>query len=154
MKLRLRRPNPKGGKIIMVKNIVRRRLCVAMIIFLTSGCVPLAVGTLAVGTGTGTYFYINGVLETDYKSTYDQVWTACEKTMADARAVNVQPLKEIGKGKIFAIINDEKVQIDVLYKGKNLTTVTIRVGFLGDKTASRLLHDKIEYNLPKTSGGA
>ena len=56
-------------------------------------------------------------------------------------------IREIGNGKIAAVINDEKVKIEVLYKAKNVTTVSIRVGLIGDKLASQLIHDKIGDNL-------
>jgi hypothetical protein len=69
--------------------------------------------------------------------------------MAGMRAASVQPFKEIGQGYISAVINDEKVRFDVLYKEKNLTTVAVRVGLFGNKTASRMLHDKIDDNIAK-----
>ncbi len=117
--------------------------------FLISGCVPLAVVGGAAGAGTGTYFYINGELKTDYYYSFDAVWSACEKTIADMRGVDVQPAKEIGNGKIIAFINDEKVQIAITYKAKNVTTVSIRVGLLGNKLSSQLLHDKVLDNLAR-----
>lgn len=123
--------------------------CLLTIVWLISGCEALIIGGAAAGTGTGTYFYINGGLQSDYRYSYDVVWAACEKTMAEMRALSVQPLKEIGQGQINAIINDEKVRFDVKYKERNVTTVTVRVGVLGNKTSSQLLHDKISDNIPK-----
>jgi Protein of unknown function (DUF3568). len=119
-------------------------------LFLFSGCAELIIGGAAVGAGTaGTYFYINGELKTDYTASFDEVWAACEKTVADMRGVEVVPEKEIAKGKITASINDEKVKFDITYKSKNLTTVTIRVGLIGNKLSSQLLHDKITDYLAK-----
>jgi Protein of unknown function (DUF3568). len=119
-------------------------------LFLFSGCAELLIGSAAVGAGTaGTYFYINGELKTDYTASFDEVWAACEKTVADMRGVEVVPEKEIAKGKITASINDEKVKFDISYKSKNLTTVTIRVGLIGNKLSSQLLHDKITDYLAK-----
>jgi hypothetical protein len=65
------------------------------------------------------------------------------------RGLDVEPLKEIGSGKISALIENEKVQITANYKAKNLTTVSVRVGVMGDRLASQLLHDKIADNLTK-----
>jgi len=119
-------------------------------IFLFSGCVPLVIGGAAAGAGTaGTYFYINGDLKTDYTASFDEVWSACEKTIADMRGIEVIPEKEIAKGTINTLINDEKVKFELTYKSKNLTTVTIRVGLLGSKLSSQLLHDKIADYLAK-----
>jgi hypothetical protein len=107
------------------------------------------VGGAAVGTGSGTYFYINGELKTDYYHPFDKVWSACEKTIADMHGLDVEPEKEIGTGKISAIIDNEKVSFIVQYKAKNVTTVAIRVGIMGDKLSSQLLHDKVNDNIAK-----
>ena len=118
-------------------------------IFFTSGCAAAVVGGAAAGAGSGTYFYINGELKTDYYYPLDKVWTACEKTVADMRGIDVEPVKEISSGKITAMIDNEKVQITANYKAKNVTTVSVRVGVMGDRLASQLLHDKIADNLTK-----
>jgi len=120
-----------------------------LVIFFTSGCAAAVVGGAAVGAGSGTFFYINGELKTDYYYSFEKVWSACEKTVADMRGLDVEPLKEIGSGKITALIENEKVQITANYKAKNVTTVSVRVGVMGDKLASQLLHDKIADNLTK-----
>ncbi len=111
--------------------------------FSLCGCAPLVVGVAALGAGSGTYVYVNGELKTDYYHSFDKVWTACEKTVADMKGSDVEPYKEIGLGTISAFIDDQKVQINVNYKAKNVTTVAIRVGLIGDKSASQLIHDKI-----------
>jgi hypothetical protein len=117
--------------------------------FLISGCAAAVVGGAAVGAGTGTYFYINGEMKTDYYSSFDAVWSACEKTIADMRGLDVQRDKMLAKGKIDAVIDDEKVNFSVTYKAKNVTTVSIRIGLLGNKLSSQLIHDKILDNLAK-----
>jgi len=117
--------------------------------FLISGCTAALIGGAAVGAGSGTYFYINGEMKTDYYSSFDTTWNACEKTVADMRGLDVLPEKEIGKGKISAVINDEKVKISVDYKAKDVTTVSIRVGLIGNKLSSQLIHDKVRDNLAK-----
>ena len=112
-------------------------------IFALSGCVPLVVGGAAIGGGSGAYFYINGELKTDYHYSFDRAWNACEKTVAYMNATDVLPVKEISTGTINAVIDGEKVHFVVKYKAKNLTMVAIRVGILGDKSASQRLHDKV-----------
>ena len=118
-------------------------------VFLISGCTAALVGGAAVGAGSGTYFFINGDMKTDYYHSFDATWSACQKTIADMRGVDVQPEKEIGQGKISTLIDVEKVQISVAYKAKNVTTVSIRVGLIGNKLSSQLIHDKIADNLVK-----
>ena len=124
-------------------------ILVVMGAFLISGCAAALVGGAAVGAGSGTYFYINGEMKTDYYSSFDAVWSACEKTVADMRGLDVERDKMLAKGKIDAVIDDEKVHISVIYKAKNVTTVSIRIGLLGNKLSSQLIHDKILDNLTK-----
>jgi hypothetical protein len=118
-------------------------------VFIFSGCAALVVGGAAVGASTGTFFYVSGELKTDYYASFDKVWSACEKTVADMRGVEVAPVREIAQGTITTMINDEKVNFDIKYKSKNFTTVSIRVGLMGNKLSSQLLHDKIAENLAK-----
>jgi hypothetical protein len=115
--------------------------------FLISGCELALIGVGAIGAGSGTYYYIDGNMKTDYYHSFDTTWSACQKTIADMRGVDVQPEKEIGNGKISAIINDEKVRIEVTYKAKNVTTVSIRVGLIGNKLSSQMIHDRMGDNL-------
>ena len=119
-----------------MKKINFQIVILLLVAILFSGCVPLVVGGAAVGAGTGTYFFVNGELKTDYYAPFDKVWNACEKTVADMRGIEVAPVKEIAQGKITTNINDEKAQFDVKYKSKNVTTVAIRVGLMGDKLSS------------------
>jgi hypothetical protein len=119
-------------------------------LLLFSGCAGFLIGGAAVGAGTaGTYYYINGDLKTDYQASFDEVWAACEKTVADMHGIEVVPNREIAQGTINTLINDEKVKLDVIYKSKNITTVAIRVGLIGNKLSSQLLHDKIADFLVK-----
>jgi uncharacterized protein YceK len=123
---------------------------ILFIVVLFSGCAALVVGgAAAVGAGTGTYFFVSGKLSTDYYSSFDKTWSACEKTIADMRGVEVVPVREIAQGEITTVINDEKVQFNITYKSKNFTTVAIRVGLMGNKLSSQLLHDKIAEYLAK-----
>src|SRR5271157_6186680 len=118
-----------------------------IVIFFTSGCAAAVVGGAAAGAGSGTYFFINGELKTDYYYSLDRVLSACEKTVADMRGLDVEPVKEIGSGKITAMIANEKVQITANYKAKDVTTVSVRIGVMGDRIGSQLLHDRIADNL-------
>src|SRR5512137_647643 len=122
-------PQQKGKIMRIAKGWI---VLLLMAAFLVSGCGALLVGGAAVGAGSGTYMYINGEMKTDYYFDFDQTWNACQKTVADMRGLDVLPDKEIGNGKITAMINDEKVTILVTYKAKNVTTVSVRVGLIGN----------------------
>lgn len=123
----------------------RFSLLVAVIagVFIVSGCAPAVVGGAAVGGGSGAYVYITGELKTDYPYPFDKAWNACEKTVAYMNATDVFPEKEISKGTIHAIIDGERVRFLIEYKTKDLTTVSVRVGIIGNKAASQRLHDKV-----------
>ena len=134
---------------------MKRKYFLSFILFLLfipfffSGCVPLVIGGAAAGAGAGTYYYINGELKTDYSKSFDQVWTACEKTIANMHGTEVVREKEIARGTINTTINNEKVKFDITYKSKNVTAVAVRVGLIGNKVSSQRLHDKIADNLTK-----
>src|SRR5512145_1433972 len=105
-----------------MKNAACRYILCLFALLLLSGCpAALVVGGAAVGAGTGTFFYVNGELKTEYFAPFDRVWTACEKAVADLRGTDVQPVKELAQGSIAAMINDEKVKIEVTYRAKNQT---------------------------------
>jgi len=131
-------------------NGMRGLMLSALSLFLiATGCAAVVVGGTAVGSASGTYVWVNGEMKTDYYFPFDTVWAAVEKTVADMKAVDVLPEKEIAQGKITASINDEKVTFSLKYKSKDQTTVSVRVGVLGNKLSSQLLHDKIADNLRK-----
>jgi hypothetical protein len=132
----------------MKRNSLQLFILSLLIPFIFSGCATVLVGGAAAGAGTaGTYLYMNGELKTDYNAPFDNVWAACEKTVASMNGTEVVPEKEIAKGTIRAVINDEKVKLNVMYKSKNVTTVAIRVGVLGNRLSAQLLHDRIAANL-------
>jgi len=136
----------------VLKLSVKRNLFAMLwisLFFLTCGCAALVAGGAAVGAGAGTYIFVNGELKTDYPYAFDKVWTACEKTVVDMRGTAVDPRKEISEGTISTRINDEIVKFTVKYKDKNMTTVGIRVGIVGDQNASKLIHNKVNDNIPK-----
>ncbi len=65
------------------------------------------------------------------------------------RGVEVAPAREIAQGTITTVINDEKVYFDIKYKSKSFASVSIRVGLIGNKLSSQLLHDRVAENLAK-----
>ncbi|HNU85813.1 MAG: DUF3568 family protein [Pseudomonadota bacterium] len=133
--------------------IHRKRAAVALILlagcFAFYGCPVLVVTGAAVAGGTGTYYYVEGELRTDYYFPVPGVWSAVEKTIADMKGRDVEPDRQTDGGKITAVINDEKVTFRLKYKDKDLTTLGIRVGLVGNETASKMLHDRVADHLLK-----
>jgi len=133
----------------MQKRIRRSVLLLVVGLFILTGCAAALVGGAVVGAGTGTYLFINGELKTDYNYNFDKVWSAVEKTVATMRGTEVMPAKGIGTGHIDTVINGEKVRISVTFKEKTITTVAVRVGMVGDETASRMIQANIFDTLTK-----
>lgn len=129
------------------------RAAVALILlsgfFSLYGCAVLAAGGAAVAAGTGSFYYVEGEMRTDYYFSVDNVWSAVEKTIADMKGRDVEPDKQVGDGRITAVINDEKVLFRLKYKDKNLTTLGIRVGLIGNEIASKVIHDRVADHLIK-----
>jgi len=98
-----------------MKSRTYRFILCLFVLFLLSGCAAaLVVGGAAIGASTGTYFYVNGELKTDYFAPFDKVWSASEKTVADMRGTEVERAREMAQGKISARINDERVKRNYL----------------------------------------
>jgi len=133
----------------MRRKIRRSILLLVVGLFILTGCAAALVGGAVVGAGTGTYLFINGELKTDYNYGFEKVWSAVEKTVATMRGTEVVPAKGIGTGNIDSVINGEKVRISVTFKEKTITTVAVRVGMVGDETASRMIQANIADTLAK-----
>jgi hypothetical protein len=117
------------------------------VFFLPSGCATTTGGEAA--GGISTYSYINGEWTTDYNHSFDATWSACQKSISDLRGIDVDQDRTIGNGKIKAVVNKQDVRITVLYKAKNVTTVTIKVGMIGDKDTAQMIGDKISTYLSR-----
>ena len=100
-----------------------------------------------VSVNSGRFDYQNGGLTSNYKADIDLVWAACEKSVIELKATDIQKERKISTGMIKAFIQDEQVTIKVEYVDKDLTSVSVFVGVAGNNMASRLIHDKIIGNL-------
>ena len=102
----------------------------------------LTVGSRTIGIRSGEFIYTDGYLRANYNFPMEKVWSACEKTLADLKATDVDRIKKIATGNFTAFIQDEKVRISVEYVEKEITAVSIMVGS-GNNLASQLIHDRI-----------
>ncbi len=114
------------------------------------GCnAAMVVGGKVVGVSSGKFIYEDGNLTTQFKADIEPVWQAVEKAVVDLRGWEVQKDRGISSGSVKTIISDEKVTIRVNYIGKDLTSVSIFCGVVGNQMASRIIMDKIAVNLGK-----
>jgi hypothetical protein len=117
-------------------------------LLLLTGCnAAINMNGKVAGISSGRFIYQDGGLTTNYKAYIDLVWAACEKSLTELKASDIQKERKISTGMIKAIIQDEKVTIKVEYVDKDLTSVSVFVGVAGNNIASRLIHDKIIGNM-------
>ena len=121
-----------------------------LVLLLLAGCnAAINMNGKVAGISSGRFVYQDGDLTSNYKADIDLVWKACEKSVAELKATDIQKERKISSGIIKAIIQDEKVTIKVEYVDKDLTSVSVFVGVVGNNMASRLIHDRIISNLAK-----
>jgi hypothetical protein len=109
----------------------------------------LSVGSKTIGIRSGEFMYTDGYLRTTYAFPVEKVWAACEKTLTDLKATDVDREKSIATGKFTALILDDKVRISVEYMERAMTAVSIMVGPSGNNLASKLIHERIANQLTK-----
>jgi hypothetical protein len=121
-----------------------------LFLLLLTGCnAAINMNGKVAGISSGRFVYQDGNLTSNYKADIDLVWMACEKSVTELKATGIQKERKISTGTIKAVIQDEKVVISVEYVDKDLTSVSVFVGVVGNNMASRLIHDKIIGNLAK-----
>jgi hypothetical protein len=121
---------------------IRLAALLSAIIFLY-GCALAWVGVGA-GLGVGTYRYIEGGVERDYPLAYNSVWDETNTALANLYISVTDSISDGVKGKIEAVRRDgKKVTIKLRDMGQNVTTVNIRVGFLGSRKDAERIHEEI-----------
>ena len=115
-----------------------------------TSCAPmLFLGGAA--AGVGGYKYYNDVLTVVYEASFDNTWDASVKALEDLGFTIENKTEELGSGKISTKEDEKnkKINLTLEYRSAQETEVTIRVGLLGNKTASAVIKDKIESLLFK-----
>jgi hypothetical protein len=121
-----------------------------LVFLLLTGCdAAINMNGKIASINSGKFLYQDGNLVSNYKANIDMVWQACEKSVSELKATDIQKERKISTGMIKAVIQDEKVVIKVEYIDRDLTSVSVFVGTVGNNMASRLIHDKIIGNLGK-----
>ncbi|GAB4535167.1 MAG: hypothetical protein Fur0020_02370 [Thermodesulfovibrionia bacterium] len=119
----------------------KRALLLMIILPFLYSCAPLWIG-LGAGVGIGTYKYIEGNLERDYPISYEKAWAVTNQALTNMKIGITNSIKN--EGVIDGVGEDGKtVAIRLINRGEWVTTVRVRVGFWGDKTASARIHDEI-----------
>jgi flagellar basal body rod protein FlgG len=106
----------------MTSDIFRGILILCVGVLLISGCdAVLTVGGRTMGVRSGNFIYTDGYLTSSYNFPIDKVWKACEKTLTDMKASSLDKKMKISTGAMTAVIQDDKIQINVEYASQTLT---------------------------------
>ena len=125
------------------KNVPMGRVLLPALLLIAACDTALTVGRKTIGIRSGEFIYTDGYLRATYTFPFEKVWTACDKTLTDLKATDVETDPKDRPGRLTAIIQDEKVRISVDYVEKEMTAVSIMVGTSGNNLASQLIHDRI-----------
>lgn len=127
-----------------MKRVLIGLICFVPALLIITACdTSLSVGRKTIGIRSGEFIYTDGYLRTTYPFPIEKVWSACEMTLRDLKADDVEKNRKIATGKLTALIQDDKVQILVDYLEKEITSVSIMAGPSGSALASQLIHDRI-----------
>ncbi len=131
----------------MKKMFLRLTLLVLTLLMIAACDTSLTVGRKTIGIRSGEFLYTDGYLRATYNFPFDKVWPACEKTLTDLKATDIERIQKIATGRLTAFIQDDKVRISVDYVEKEMTSVSVMAGPSGSTLASQLIHDRIATGL-------
>lgn len=123
-------------------NLARNALLLT--ILLTTGCMALVAGGVA---AVGTYTYVSGQLNRTYNANLERTYNAA---LAGCQALGLGVLdRELKLSEASIKTNDQGRDVWIKLKAQSSTTteVSVRVGYLGDETASRKFHEALQAKL-------
>jgi len=125
----------KGARILLLLPLVAS----------LSGCIALAIGAAAGGTGA---LYVRGAAEKSYAHKIDKVGRAVVKGLEDAEVVVTGSQVGAATGKVTGTAPDgKKAIVDLEAPGDKVTRIKVRVGTLGNRERSEYLVSKIDEHL-------
>ena len=125
-----------------MKKIARLIALLLSLTFLWS-CEVALIG-IGAGLGAGTYRYIEGSVEKDYPISYNTAWDTANTSLANLYWSVSSSVNEGTNGQIEAVKKDgTKAVIKLKDKGQDVTTISIRVGFFGDRKDAERIHEEI-----------
>jgi hypothetical protein len=122
---------------------IKKAVVLISVLFFLSGCAAVLLGVGA-GVGIGTYKYIEGRLVREYPLAYGRAWDATNSAMANLQISVSNSIDEGVSGKIDAVRRDgKKINVKLTDRGQGVTTISVRVGILGDRGDAKRLHEEI-----------
>ncbi len=112
-----------------------------------AGC-PLLVGGALVASGAAGAVFYQGELEWHHAGSYDRTWEATQAALKKFEIRVTRAEKNPIDGTIEGRKRDDtSVVVNVKARREGVTTVGIRVGFMGDRAQSDLIQRQIEASL-------
>ncbi len=122
---------------------VQRITALISVMFFLYGCAAVLLGVGA-GVGIGAYKFIEGRLAREYPIAYGKAWDATNGALTNLKISVSSSIDEGETGKIDAVQKDgTKVSIKIRDRGQGVSSISIRVGILGDKGMAEIIHDEI-----------
>jgi len=122
---------------------IKRLFIILLSLTVLYGC---AAAWFAAGgvTTLGTYKYVEGRVTGEYPLSFEEAWDVTSRALADLKINISESVKKTEKGRIDAVRKDgQKVAVTLKSKGEQVTSITIRVGTLGDKDEAEKVHKSI-----------
>jgi hypothetical protein len=117
---------------------------IILMVLLAGGCL-MAVGAMV---GVGAYQWTEGTMAKDYPRTMEPTYQAC---VAACKTMNLTIKRESyspTQSKItVATADGTTVDIELIARPNNITTVKVRFGFMGNRDQSGYFHRNVMKNL-------
>jgi hypothetical protein len=129
---------------------VAKRLTLAVLaaVFCTGAVLINGCAVALVGAGAGTVAYIKGSLEAVLEDDVDAVYEASIKALDQLEIAPSEKQKDALAARIVATnAQYRKITIKLKAAENDLTKISIKIGFFGDRSQSQAIYDKIKENL-------
>lgn len=121
-----------------------------LLLFAIQGCAAVAGAGIGAAAASGVMAYQNGELETAYAAPYNQTWNATIKAMEKMKLEVTHTHKGASEGTVESKQADgTKVTTKLISSSRDVTSIKIRVGILGDEESSRTIDRYIRAELKK-----
>ncbi len=128
-----------------IRNLVV--LLSSLIVFYGCAAAWFAAGGIAT---LGGYKYIEGQLTREYPVEFNEAWNATNSALEHLRISISNSMKDGGTGEIEAIRKDGiKTIISLQYNGVGVTTISVRVGTIGNREEAEHIHKEIASAVKK-----
>ena len=103
---------------------------------------------VAGGAGAGAaYVYERGWLERNYEVPLDQANQTIEQ-VAQNLDLNIEERNDqVASSEFRTVKGDQTTWIRTQAKGENMTAISVRTGYLGDREASQAIHRELEASI-------